>query len=81
MDFQHSPRSIDLQRRVDEFMREHVLPNEKLYHEQVTTVSRDRTPPLMQELKARARAQGLWNFFLTGAHGPGLTNLEYAPIK
>ncbi|MBK8765570.1 MAG: acyl-CoA dehydrogenase family protein [Burkholderiaceae bacterium] len=81
MDFQHSPRSIDLQRRVGEFMREHVLPNEKLYHEQVSTVSRDRTPPLMQELKARARAQGLWNFFLTGAHGPGLTNLDYAPIK
>ena len=81
MDFQHSPRSIDLQRRVDEFMREHVLPNEKRYHEQVSTVSRDRTPPLMQELKALARAQGLWNLFLTGAHGPGLTNLDYAPIK
>ena len=81
MDFQHSPRSIDLQRRVGEFMREHVLPNEKRYHEQVSTVSRDRTPPLMQELKARARAQGLWNLFLTGAHGPGLTNLDYAPIK
>ena len=81
MDFQHSPRSIDLQRRVGEFMREHVLPNEKRYHEQVSTGSRDRTPPLMQELKARARAQGLWNLFLTCAHGPGLTNLDYAPIK
>ncbi|HPU50446.1 MAG TPA: acyl-CoA dehydrogenase family protein [Burkholderiaceae bacterium] len=81
MDFQHSPRSIELQRQVGEFMREHVLPAERLYHEQVTTVSRHRTPPLMQELKAKARAQGLWNLFLTGEHGPGLTNLEYAPIK
>ena len=80
MDFQHSPRSLALQVQVNEFMQRHVLPVEDEYHAQVRA-NPSRTPALMQALKARAKAQGLWNLFLTGEHGPGLTNLEYAPIK
>ncbi len=82
MDFQHSPRSLELQRRVADFMDEHVYPAETLYRDQVTQGgTRYGLPPVLQELKAKARAQGLWNLFLTGEHGPGLTNLEYAPVK
>jgi acyl-CoA dehydrogenase len=82
MDFQHSPRSLELQRRVADFMDEHVYPAETLYRDQVTQGgTRYGFPPVLQELKAKARAQGLWNLFLTGEHGPGLTNLEYAPVK
>jgi acyl-CoA dehydrogenase len=81
MEFEHSARSIELQHRVRAFMEQHVLPVEKEYTAQVKADTRYRTPPLMQELKRKARAEGLWNLFLTGEHGPGLTNLEYAPIK
>jgi acyl-CoA dehydrogenase len=81
MDFQHSPRSLELQHRVARFMTEEVMPLEKEYRVQVKADTRYRTPPLMQALKERARAEGLWNLFLSGEHGPGLTNLEYAPIK
>ena len=81
MEFEHSARSIELQHRVRAFMEQHVLPAEKEYAAQVKADTRYRTPPIMQELKRKARAEGLWNLFLTGEHGPGLTNLEYAPIK
>ena len=81
MEFEHSARSIELQHRVRAFMEQHVLPAEKEYTAQVKADTRYRTPPLIQELKRKARAEGLWNLFLTGEHGPGLSNLEYAPIK
>ncbi|WP_448042339.1 acyl-CoA dehydrogenase family protein [Bradyrhizobium liaoningense] len=87
MDFQHSPRSLELQDRVRQFMRTHVEPVEELYYEQVKPeASRYRTPPVLQDLKRLAREQGLWNLFLSGEHGQdlnntGLTNLEYAPVK
>jgi acyl-CoA dehydrogenase len=82
MNFQHSERSLALQARVREFMQRYVEPVEQLYYEQVQPIAeRHRTPPVLQELKARAREQGLWNLFLSGAHGSGLTNLEYAPVK
>lgn len=80
MNFQHSQRSRDLQVAVADFMDRHVYPVESLYYEQART-SDYRTPPILQELKAKARALGLWNLFLSGEHGPGLTNLEYAPVK
>jgi acyl-CoA dehydrogenase len=82
MDFQHSPRSLELQDRVRQFMRTHVEPVEELYYEQVKPeASRYKTPAVLQDLKRLAREQGLWNLFLSGEHGPGLTNLEYAPVK
>jgi acyl-CoA dehydrogenase len=84
MDFEHSPRVIGLRRRIDAFMDEHVFPVEHLYREQVhgsgDPSARRRTPPVMQRLKALAKAQGLWNLFLPGDHGAGLSNLDYAPL-
>jgi acyl-CoA dehydrogenase len=83
MDFQHSPRVADLADRLGRFMAEHVTPNENLWDEQLANAANRWAPvPLVETLKARARAVGLWNLF--SAHpehgGPGLDNLEYAPL-
>ncbi|MCP5264737.1 MAG: acyl-CoA dehydrogenase family protein [Burkholderiaceae bacterium] len=83
MNFEPSPRSAELGARVDDFMARHVFPVEHLYREQVHgqgPQARYRTPPILQSLKARARAEGLWNLFLPGEHGAGLSNLDYAPL-
>jgi acyl-CoA dehydrogenase len=83
MDLTSSPRSKALRDRVAGFMEEHVYPNEALYERQLHEDPnvRFRVPPIIEELKARARAEGLWNLFLPESeYGAGLTNLEYAPI-
>ena len=82
MDFDYTPRTRDYLGRLSEFMRAHVAPAEKTYEEQLASApTRWRVPPVIEELKERARAQGLWNLFLPDReHGPGLTNLEYAPL-
>ncbi len=80
MDFEHSARALDLRARLQAFMQAEVEPVEHLYQEQVETVARYRRPQVLEELKAKARAAGLWNLFLPGDHGGGLTNLEYAPL-
>jgi acyl-CoA dehydrogenase len=80
MFFEHSPRVKELQRLLLAFMNEHVYPSEQTYLEQLQA-ERWRPPPVVEALKARARAAGLWNLFLQDpAYGPGLTNLEYAPM-
>ncbi len=79
MDFRHSARAHELQTRLTAFMDEHVYPNEKLHDEQLAAAPYT-TPPIVEALKARAQAQGLWNLFLPGHHGAGLSNLEYAPL-
>lgn len=82
MDFEYSDKVKSLIEQVKGFMDEHVLPNEDL-HEQQIEENRWCTPAIVQTLKAKAKAQGLWNFFLPPAYGdysPGLTNLEYAPL-
>ena len=62
-------------------MDEHIYPNEKTYQEQIETGDRWQIPAIMEELKAKAKAAGLWNLFLPDReHGAGLTNLEYAPL-
>ena len=82
MDFNHSGRSLALQQRVEDFMQAHVYPVENAYYDEVRESSHPyRTPQVLQSLKARAREAGLWNLFLSGAHGSGLSNLEYAPVK
>jgi acyl-CoA dehydrogenase len=76
-----APHVVALRARLAAFMGEHVYPHETTYHEQVEAGDRWRIPPIMEELKAKARAAGLWNLFLPDReHGAGLTNLEYAPL-
>ena len=53
--------------RLAAFMDEHIYPNEKTYHEQLAAGDRWRIPPVIEELKAKARAAGLWNLFLPEA--------------
>jgi acyl-CoA dehydrogenase len=78
--FEYSPKVRDLLKRVQAFMDEHVYPNERLYHEQIQE-GRWRPVPLIEELKPKARAAGLWNLFLPESErGAGLSNLEYAPL-
>ncbi|MBM4761841.1 acyl-CoA dehydrogenase family protein [Bacillus sp. B15-48] len=81
--FEKSARVQELEKRVTEFMNEIVLPNEKVYEEQLNSgKSRWEIPPIIEEMKAQAKAAGLWNLFLqSDEYGPGLTNLEYAPLK
>jgi acyl-CoA dehydrogenase len=82
MDFDFSPRVSELSQRVAAFMAEHIYPNEAAYFEYLDQGdSRWVIPPVMEEIKARAREAGLWNLFLPESeHGAGLTNLEYAPL-
>ncbi|MDX5358440.1 MAG: acyl-CoA dehydrogenase family protein [Rhodobacterales bacterium] len=80
--FPFSPRSVELQKRVRDFMDTHVIPNEPVYFgQQEELADRWDSPPIMEELKAKAKAAGLWNLFLPESHlGAGLTNLDYAPL-
>src|SRR5437899_443715 len=76
-----SARAKDLRERLAAFMDEHIYPNEKTFLEQIESGDRWQVPAIMEELKAKARAAGLWNLFLPDdEHGAGLTNLEYAPL-
>ena len=82
MTFALSPRAEELRDRVAAFMEEHVYPAEREYDEFVAKAAdRWTIPPMMEELKRRAKAAGLWNLFLPKDHFPdGLTNVEYGQI-
>src|SRR6266511_2751144 len=82
MDFEFSARTKRYLEQLGAFMGAHVLPNESVYAEQLAaSISRWTIPPIMEELKAKARSEGLWNLFLPESEfGPGLTNVEYAPL-
>jgi acyl-CoA dehydrogenase len=81
MQFEHSPKVKDLQARLTAFMAAYVYPNERRFHAQVTEGGRWHPIPLIEELKTKARVEGLWNLFLPESeYGAGLTNLEYAPL-
>lgn len=80
MNFSFSSKVTDLQRRLQVFMDEHIYPNEQRYHDEIEH-NRWSPPAVIEELKPKARAAGLWNLFLPDReHGAGLTNLEYAPL-
>ncbi|MDX1657809.1 MAG: acyl-CoA dehydrogenase family protein [Nitriliruptorales bacterium] len=82
MDFGYTDRMEEYREKLLTFMDEHVYPNEETYRQQIEE-SGDRHfhPPIMEELKAEARKQGLWNLFLPNEEwGAGLSNLEYAPL-
>ena len=82
MDFNHTQKVIDLMDRLNAFMDEHIYPNEEAYREHFkATDNLWKSPPLMDDLKEKAKNAGLWNLFLPESeHGAGLTNLEYAPL-
>jgi acyl-CoA dehydrogenase len=85
MDFELSDRCKLLRERLLAFMDEHVYPAEPVYHEQLLASGDPHShPPIMEELKARARDRGLWNLFLPHENAepsaPGLSNVEYAPL-
>jgi acyl-CoA dehydrogenase len=81
MEFTHPPKVLDLQKRLEEFMAEHIYPNEELHFEQAEAVGPYGHAAIIDELKPLAREAGLWNLFLPPGHGEeGLTNLEYAPL-
>ncbi len=79
MDFKHSDKALHFQDRVNRFIAERIQPRAADYWAEVHA---DHTvqPKTMEALKAEAREAGLWNMFLPGDHGAGLTNLEYAPL-
>jgi acyl-CoA dehydrogenase len=82
MDFEPSDRCKEFSERLEAFMGEHVVPAEKVYAQQVRESGNPHFhPPVMEELKEEARSRGLWNMFLPDPdHGPGLSNLDYAPL-
>ena len=85
MHFEFTPRVIALREELLRFMDEHVYPNEKRHEEELAANARAGRPyaelPMMAGLKAKARERGLWNLFLPESeHGPGLSNVEYAPL-
>ena len=80
MSFELNEKTKTVQRRLQEFMDAHIYPNEKRFHDEI---EHDRWKPtrIVEELKVKARAAGLWNLFLPNdERGAGLTNLEYAPL-
>ena len=84
--YQFSSKSLELQARLSAFMDEHIYPNEQIYAEQLHSAGSRFAPiPLMDELKSKARAAGLWNLFVPEEyaqycdHG-GLTNFDYVPL-
>jgi acyl-CoA dehydrogenase len=81
MNFGYSPKVERLREQVDAFMQEHVFPAEAIFHQQVNEGDRWQPTAIVEELKVKARAAGLWNLFLPESElGAGLTNLEYAPL-
>ncbi|WP_243494626.1 acyl-CoA dehydrogenase [Priestia aryabhattai] len=83
MYFSYSDKVVKLQKELSSFMEEHIYPNERLYEQQLNEQpSRwSAVPPIMEELKEKAKRAGLWNLFLPESeYGAGLTNVEYAPL-
>lgn len=85
MDFQHSDKVRNLQQRLNAFMDEYVYPAEAVFDAQMDAAresgNRWQPAPVIEDLKKKAKAVGLWNLFLPESkYGAGLTNLEYAPL-
>ena len=84
MDFQHSERATSVMAQAERFVRERIVPNEQTYLDQLVGTNDWREwkiPPILEELKAEAKALGLWNLFLPDEeYGAGLDNRDYAPV-
>jgi acyl-CoA dehydrogenase len=82
VDFAYSDKVNALRARMSDFMDRYIIPNERTYREQIAASGNPfHHAEIVDELKARAKAEGLWNLFLPDTeYGAGLTNLEYAPL-
>jgi acyl-CoA dehydrogenase len=83
MDFAFDARTEELRAGLLEFMESSVYPAEPVFREQLAALENRwawSTVPVLGDLRAEARSRGLWNLFLPGGHGAGLTNLQYAPL-
>jgi acyl-CoA dehydrogenase len=84
MDFDYSPKVLEHIEKLERFMDEHVYPAERDHHDFVMAAENLwKQPPIVEDLKVKARAAGIWNWFLPAEYGefsPGLTNLEFAPL-
>lgn len=81
MDFSHNTRTTDYLERLGAFMDDHVYPAEPLHEEQAAEGGRTEATPILRQLKQEAKARELWNLFLPDPeYGPGLANIEYAPL-
>jgi acyl-CoA dehydrogenase len=81
MDFEYSDKVNSLRTRLAAFMDEHIYPNEQRFEQEIQPGGRWRPSPVIEELKPKAQAAGLWNLFLPDSdQGAGLSNLEYAPL-
>ncbi|MEW5592400.1 acyl-CoA dehydrogenase [Peribacillus frigoritolerans] len=83
MNFEHTEKVKNLEKKLTEFMEKHVYPNESIYKKQLEAQGSrwSEIPPILSELTAKAKEEGLWNLFLPDSgYGAGLTNLEYAPL-
>ncbi|PPJ15118.1 acyl-CoA dehydrogenase family protein [Nocardia cyriacigeorgica] len=83
MDFAFDARTEDLRASLLEFMDKHIYPAEPVFREQLSKLDNRwawDSVPVLAELRAEARSRGLWNLFLPGSEGAGLTNMQYAPL-
>jgi acyl-CoA dehydrogenase len=79
LNFDYTPKVQELRQKLAAFMNEHIHPNEGKWEAHVTGERRWEAVPMIEELKLKARAAGLWNLWRPKTHGGSLTNLEYAP--
>ena len=82
MDFNYSEKSLDLQKKLIKFFEEHIYPIEQAYDQEIEDSGNSlHIPDILDELKNKAKEEGLWNLFLPDSqYGAGLTNVEYAPL-
>ncbi len=83
MDFEYDAKTVEMIGKLEAFMDEVVYPAEPLAHDQMQAAIKEDSwspPAVLEDLKAEAKKRGLWNFFLPGEDGAGLTNLQYAPL-
>ena len=83
MDFEYSAKTKELQKKLLAFMAQHIYPNEDKYYAHINSDKRWEPVPIIEELKPKAKAAGLWNLFLPHSKrvaGGGLSNLDYAPL-
>ncbi|MGZ3629977.1 MAG: acyl-CoA dehydrogenase family protein [Ktedonobacteraceae bacterium] len=82
MEFAYTQKVNEFRQQLNDFMDQYIYPNEQIYHEQITASGNPHHhAEIIDELKIKAKEQGLWNLFLPDdEYGAGLTNLEYAPL-